>query len=175
MRIYKCLITGDELFTDAKKVEEVDGFYRVKGKQCSRSNAIDDSLIGGNASQEDPSEGGADDSDVHGIDLVVDNGYIESGFGKKKEYLIYMKDYLKALQDKLNIAAGSDEEAQFRSDIKVPFSKAQEWFKDLQFFSGKSMEENGLIALCRYEAPEEGGDEDPIFYYYKIGVISEKV
>jgi len=175
MRIYKCAVTGDELFTDAKKIEEVDGFYRVVGKNCSRSNAIDDSLIGGNASQEDPSEGGAEDQAVQGIDLVVDNEMTESSFGKKKEYLAYMKDYLKALQEKLNIAAGSDEEKQFRSDIKVPFAKAQEWFKDLQFFIGKSMDyEAALMPLCKYEEIGDG-QEEPVFYFYKVGVISEKV
>lgn len=168
-------MSGDELFTDAKKIEEVDGFYRVKGKNCSRSTGIDDALIGGNASQEDPSEGGAEDTAVSGIDLVVDNNYQPTSFSKKKDYLVYMKDYLKGLQEKLNIAPGSDEEKQFRTDMKIPFAKAQEWFKDLDFYTGTSINDEGLIILSKWEVEEGKTDDEPYFYYYKLGVVSEKV
>ncbi|KAK3763783.1 hypothetical protein RRG08_065746 [Elysia crispata] len=42
MIVYKCLITGDELFTDAYKTELIDGFYIVKGavsQVCQHTSA----------------------------------------------------------------------------------------------------------------------------------------
>jgi len=171
-----CKTSGDELFTDAKKIEEVDGFYRVVGKNVSRSGGIDESLLGANASAEEAAEGN-DDSAVSGIDLVLDNNYNTTAFGTKKEYLVYMKDYMKALMEKLGIVAksGSDEEKNFQKEIIVPFGKAKEWFKDLDFYTTKSMQDEGIIILCRWEVPEGETNDIPVFYYYKQGVISEKV
>jgi len=174
MRIFKCRVSGDELFTDAKKVEEFNGFYKVMGKNVTRSGGIDDALIGGNASQEEAAEG-TEDGAASGIDLVLDQNYQTTAFGKKKDYLVYMKDYLKELMKVLEIVADSDEEKQFKADIKIPFSQAQEWFKDLDFYTGSSMNPEGMVILTHWEAPPEGGDDVPFFYYYKAGVIDEKV
>lgn len=176
MRVYKCKTSGDELFTDAKKIEEVDGFYRVVGKNISRKGGIDESLLGANASQEEASEG-TEDGTVSGIDVVLDGRYGSTQFGSKKEYLGYMKDYMKALQEKLGIVpkSGSDEEKAFQKDIIAPFTKAKEWFKELDFYTTESLSDEGIIILCRWEVPEGQTDDIPVFYYYKVGVVDEKV
>jgi len=171
MKIFKCAVTGDELFTDAKKVTVEGGFYKVEGRQTSRSNKIDDSVFGGNASAEEPNEAGAEDSDVQGIDLVLDHHYQSTGFGKKKDYQAYMKTYIKALKEKLNPA----DTAAFDAEILAAFKQAAEWFKDLDFYCSESMDPDGIIVLCKWETPEGKTDEVPIFYYYKCGTKEEKV
>jgi len=174
MIIYKCKNTGDELFSDAKKIEEVNGFYKIAGKNMTVSTGIDESAIGGNASQEEQAEG-TDDAAISGIDVVLAGRYNTTVFGKKKEYLAYMKDYLKTLMKNLEIAPDSEEEKAFKNDIKVPFTAAQEMFKDLDFYTTESQQDEGMIILCRWEVPEGKTDDVPYFYYYKVGVKAEKV
>jgi len=177
MRVYRCKTSGDELFSDAKKIEEVDGFYRVVGKNISRAGGFDESNLGGsNASAEEAAEG-TDDGAISGIDVVMDGRYNVTQFGTKKEYLVYMKDYMKALMTVLKIdpKSGSDEAKEFQKDIVVPFGKAKEWFKELDFYTTESMMDEGIIILCRWEVPEGQTDDIPVFYYYKQGVLSEKV
>jgi len=171
MKIYKCIVTGDELFSDAKKVTEEDGFYKVVGKHTSRSNKFDDALIGANASAEEPQEDAAEDSVESGIDIVIDMRYVESGFGKKKDYQIYMKDYIKKLKEIVN----PSDVAAFDAEILASFKKAAEWFKDLQFFATEQMDPQGIMPLLKWETPEGEKDEVPVFYYYKCGVKEEKV
>jgi len=168
MIIYKCAISGDELFTDAKKIEEDDHFYKVRGKNISRKDTIDDSLIGGNASAEEAAEG-AEDAAVSGIDLVIDHRYNASGFGTKKEYQAYFKGYAKALLEKV---APADVKG-FQTGLMEAFKVASGWFKDLDFYTSESMDENGLIVLNKWE-PNEAGDDEPVFYYFKCGVVKEK-
>jgi len=170
MIIYKCLVTGDELFTDAKKIVEDDFFYKVEGKNTSRSNAFDDSLIGANASAEEAAEG-TDDGATSGIDIIMDNRYNNTGFGSKKEYQAYFKGYAKALLEK---AAPADVKA-FQTNLMEAFKTASGWFKDLDFYTTESMDENGLIILNKWEVPEGETDDKCFFYYFKAGVRQEKV
>lgn len=60
----------------------------------SRSEKFDDSKIGANASAEEANEG-TDDSSVSGIDVVLDNRLQKTGFGTKKEFMVYFKDFIK--------------------------------------------------------------------------------
>jgi len=170
MKIYKCAVTGDELFSDAKKITEENGFYKVMGKNVTRKGGIDESLIGANASQEEAGET-AQDSDVCGVDMVIDFRYTNTGFGKKKDYQVYMKGYIKSLKEKVNPA----DTAAFDAEILGAFKAAVEMFKDLEFYTSESMDPDGLVILCRWEVPEGETDDKPFFYYYKQGVKEEKV
>lgn len=170
MKVYSCKISGDELFTDAKKIKEDENFYIVEGNNVSRSSGIDESKIGANASAEgDGGDEGVDDGATTGIDLVIDNYYTETGFGKKKEYMVYMKTYIAELQEKLAPA----DEAEFKASITSAFKQAVAMFDDLTFYQTPSME--GMIPLCKWEVPEGQTDDKPYFYYYKLGVKEEKV
>ena len=61
----------------------------------TRSGGIDESKLGANASAEGAdADEGAEDAAQQGIDLVIDNYYQETAFGKKKEYMVYMKGYI---------------------------------------------------------------------------------
>lgn len=170
MKIYKCVVTGDELFSDAKKITCEDGFYRVQGKNTTRSTGIDESLLGANPSAEEAQEG-TDDAGISGIDVVIDNRYQPTGFGKKKDYQLYMKGYIKALKEKVQ----PEDTAAFDAEILKAFKLAAEWFKDLDFYSTESMDPDGMIVLCKWEVPEGETDDVPTFYYYARGVVEEKV
>lgn len=45
-------------------------------------------------------------------------------------------------------------------------------FKDLQFFTGESMDCEGMIAMAEYR--EINGESTPIIMFFKHGLIEEK-
>lgn len=60
----------------------------------TRTEGFDDALIGANASAEEATEAN-ESSTVSGVDIVLNHSLQETGFDKK-QYLAYIKDYLKA-------------------------------------------------------------------------------
>ena len=46
-------------------------------------------------------------------------------------------------------------------------------FKELQFFTGESMETDGMIALMEYR--EVDGNSVPVLMFFKHGLIEEKL
>lgn len=82
------------MFTDSYTYEEVDdAFYMVTGthKTVTQGNI---EIDGANPSQEEHDEG-TESSSVSGIDIVIFMRLQETNFGAKKDYMRYMKDYLK--------------------------------------------------------------------------------
>lgn len=63
-------------------------------QMVSRTEDIDDSLIGGNASAEVQDEA-SENSTVSGVDIVLNHKLQETGF-TKDSYKAYIKDYMKA-------------------------------------------------------------------------------
>lgn len=159
------------MFTDANDFKIEDGFYIVKGKYVSRKgDQIDDSAIGGNPSAEDAADDGDEGSSENGINVVLDNRLKETGFGKKKEYQVYMKEYMAKVIEYWTAKGKSDDELK---ELKVKASTAcklacSKKFSDLQFFQGESQEENGHIAIVEWE------DQDVYLYFYESGLIEEK-
>lgn len=45
-------------------------------------------------------------------------------------------------------------------------------FKDLQFFTGESMDVDGMVALCEYR--DIDGTQKPVFMFFKHGLDEEK-
>merc|ERR1719516_773348 len=94
--VFKDIFSGDELFTDSYEIKLVDDvLYEVIGKHVSRTEG-EVVLEGSNASAEGAdADEGTDSSTVSGIDFVLDNRLTETGFGSKKDYTTYLKDYMK--------------------------------------------------------------------------------
>ncbi|CAB1431800.1 unnamed protein product [Pleuronectes platessa] len=95
MIIYKDIVTGDEMFSDAFPVKEVhDGFmYEVEGKRVCRTEQIDDNLLGANPSAEEMCEGN-DAATSSGIDIILNHKLVQTNFDKK-QYVSYIKEYMK--------------------------------------------------------------------------------
>ena len=88
--IYKDVVTGDELVTDAFDISTVDDFfYEVDGKMITEGG--DDIDIGGNAAEGEEEEAGESQS----VCNVVSSGrFQETQFGKK-DYVAVYKAYMK--------------------------------------------------------------------------------
>ncbi|KAG7164489.1 Translationally-controlled tumor protein-like [Homarus americanus] len=163
-----CLSPGDEMFTDTYKFELVDdAFYMVVGKNITLTEGNIE-LEGANPSAEEADEG-TESNVVSGIDIVIYMRLQETGFGSKKDYFAYMKEYLKLLKGKLEGTPEADKLA----SIQKPITDLLKNFKNLQFFTGESMNPEGLVAIGDYK--DIDGEERPVFYFLKFGLDEEKL
>jgi len=176
MKVYKCVISDDEMFTDSVPFEDKGGFFVLQGKYVTRKkDDVDASAIGGNPSAEEAEEGTEGGSDS-GVNIVLDSRLKETGFGTKKEYQVYMKDYMKSLFAKLAETKSEEDLKTAKAEAAEAFKVACSKFKDWQFFTGEGMTGEGLIALMEWADVEEDGKtvNVPIMYFYKAGIIGVK-
>lgn len=173
MIIYKDLFSDDELCSDTYACELLDGVvFCIKGKYTTEKTELDGSKFGANASEENPDEGGGEDpSAVSGIDVVLANRLIETGF-KKKDYLVHIKGYVARVLKKLEENGKPEEEiAQIKKGLAIQVKLIIADFKDYQFFMGESANEDGMMIPVKYD--EDG--TTPRIYLFKHGLIEEKV
>ncbi|XP_072301236.1 translationally-controlled tumor protein homolog [Eucyclogobius newberryi] len=174
MIIYKCLVSGDELFSDIYKIIQTeDGlFYEVEGKHVTRKvGEIDDSLIGGNASAEEVAEG-SDSGTESGVDIVLNHKLATTPAFDKKSFMSYLKAYMKALKAKLE-ETSPDKVSAFQEDAQKAGKKMLEMVvknKDLEYFTGESMNAEGAIGFLDYR--EDGAT--PYMIFFKAGLEIEK-
>ncbi|XP_055316533.1 translationally-controlled tumor protein homolog [Sitodiplosis mosellana] len=172
MRIYKDIFTGDEIFADTYKMKLVDEvIYEVYGKLVTRSDG-DIVLAGSNPSAEEADEG--TDANVEtGVDVVLNHRLQECfAFGDKKSYTAYLKDYMKKLIAELEKRAPDQVEV-FKTNINKQMKEILGRFKDLQFFTGESMDVDGMVGICEYR--DIDGVSTPVFMFFKHGLDEEKV
>jgi hypothetical protein len=171
MRIYKDIFTGDEMFSDTYKMKLIDGVvYEVYGKHVVRKHG-EVQIAGFNPSAEEGDDG-TDESVESGVDVVLNHRLVESyAFNDKKSYTLYLKEYMKRLVAKLE-EIKSDEVDLFKTNVNKVMKDILGRFKDLQFFTGESMDTEGMVALMEYR--DIDGDSVPVLMFFKHGLEEEK-
>ncbi|XP_050362107.1 translationally-controlled tumor protein homolog [Nymphalis io] len=171
MRIYKDIITGDEMFSDTYKIKLVDEvIYEVTGKLETRTQG-DVRIEGFNPSAEEADEG-TDSATESGVDIVLNHRLVECyAFGDKKSFTLYLKDYMKKLVAKLE-EKSPDQVEIFKTNMNKVMKDILSRFKDLQFFTGESMDCDGMVAMLEYR--DIGDVSTPIMMFFKHGLEEEK-
>merc|ERR1711913_14996 len=171
MKIFKDVFSGDELFSDTYKVTLKDNvMYEVVGKYETRKEG-EVVLAGANASEECADEG-TDESSTSGIDIVLNHRLVETGFGDKKGFTAYLKAYMKKVLGYLEENDRKDEIAEFKSNINNVMKEMMGKFKDLQFYTGESMDPDAMICMLEYR--DVDGEEKPILMGFKHGLREVK-
>ena len=93
-------------------------------------------LEGANASAEEGDEG-TEEAMESGVDLVLNHRLVETGFGKKADYMNYLKDYMKRVVAYLESNNKADQVDGFKKNINGVMKGLLGRFNDLQFFTGK--------------------------------------
>ncbi|KAJ2822741.1 hypothetical protein IWW50_004084 [Coemansia erecta] len=166
MLIYKDILCGDEFFSDAYEIKEVPGAYEVDCKMISVADGEVD--IGANPSAEAEEE--QLDNNAQLVNNVVHSFRLQETQFDKKSYMVYIKGYMKAVKAKLQ-ETNPDAVATFEKDATTLVKKILGNFKDYEFFTGESMDPDGMVALLNYR--EDG--VTPYFTFFKDGVVQEKV
>jgi len=172
MRIYKDIFNGDEMFSDTYKIKLVDQvMYEITGKLVQRKGE-DIKLDGANPSAEgEDGDEGTDANVESGVDIVLNHRLAETGFGDKKQYMTYLKGYMKKVVEKLQETA-PDQVDVFKTNMNTVMKDVLTRFKDLQFFTGESMDCDGMVAMMEYR--EIDGQSVPILMCFKHGLEEEK-
>merc|ERR1711990_395270 len=167
MKIYKDVFSGDELFSDTYPMKLVDDcVYEVYGKHVQRKIG-EDFDIGANASAEEAGEG-TEEATESGVDLVLNHRLVETGFGKKADYMNYLKDYMKRVVAYLESNDKKDQVEGFKKNINGVMKGLLGRFNDLQFYTGESMNPAAMVALIDYR--EIDGEERPVIMFFKHGL-----
>lgn len=171
MKIFKDKVSGDELFSDTYPFELVDDVvYKVQGKHITEAGpSLDDNLFGGNASQEATEGDGLEESSTSGINVVLANRLVPTGF-TKKQYQGHIKDYMKKIKERMHAEEVAQEEIDKFTKGAAKFVKELLGeFKEYDFFLGESMNCEAMAVPVRWDG------ETPYVYFFKHGIEEEKV
>jgi len=174
MLVFKDIVSGDEMCSDAYKyVLKDDEFYYFPAElKQYKDGDIDDSLLGGNKSAEEPGDDVVDPNVKYMIDIVHDFRLVEVQFSNKKDYMATnLKPFIGAVKkhliktNQLEEGKVKEWEGAFQKKVKTHLLDV---FSDLQFFVGESMDSTGMVAAVNYE------DDKPVVIMFKSGLIEEK-
>ncbi|KAL2124067.1 hypothetical protein VTJ04DRAFT_432 [Mycothermus thermophilus] len=170
MIIYKDIITGDEVLSDSYDIKEVDGVvYEADGAMITVKKGVDVD-IGANPSTEEGDEE-LEDGEERVINIVNSFRLQQTQFDKKS-YLTYLKGYMKTLKAKLQEKGKSEEEVKdFETKAQAYAKKIIANFKDYDFYTGESMNPDGMVVLLNYR--EDG--TTPYVIVWKHGLEEMKV
>merc|ERR1712020_570100 len=171
MKIFEDVFSNDEMFSDTYPLKlKDDCVYEITAKHISRTQD-DIQLEGSNASAEEADEG-TDAASESGIDVILNHRLVETGFGSKKDYTAYLKDYMKKVVKYLEENDRKDEVDGFKTNISGVMKDLLGKFKDLQFFTGESMDAEAMIMMVEYR--DVDGEERPILMGFKHGLREVK-
>jgi len=165
MLLYEDIITGDELFSDAFPLKLVDDIVYEVDCQMTVIKAGADVDIGANPSSEEQEEA-LEDGAVQ-VNNVVHSFRLQSTAFDKKSYLTYLKAYMKAVKEKLK----PDHVEAFEKKAAGYAKKIVANFKDFEFYTGESMNPDGMVALLNYR--EDG--VTPYITFWKDGTKQVKL
>ncbi|XP_020295340.1 translationally-controlled tumor protein homolog isoform X2 [Pseudomyrmex gracilis] len=128
-------------------------------------------IAGFNPSVEEADEG-TDEIVESGVDVVLNHRLQETfAFGDKKSYTLYLKDYMKKLVARLE-EKSPDQVEVFKTKMNKVMKDILGRFKELQFFTGSSMDIDGIVGLMEYR--EIDGESVPVLMFFKHGLEEEK-
>merc|ERR1712228_210824 len=171
MKIFEDVFSNDEMFSDTYPLKlKDDCLWEITCKHISRTQD-EIQLAGSNASAEEADEG-TDAASESGVDVILNHRLVETGFGSKKEYTVYLKDYMKKVVKYLEENDMGGEVADFKTNISKVMKEMLGKFKDLQFYTGESMEPSAMILMLEYR--EINGEERPVLMGFKHGLREVK-
>ncbi|PIL37145.1 hypothetical protein GSI_00837 [Ganoderma sinense ZZ0214-1] len=168
MLLYSDVLSGDEMFSDAFPIKEVDDIVYEVDCQLITVKAGADVDIGANPSAEDADEGLEEGSSQ--VNNVVYSFRLQPTSFDKKSFLTYLKGYMKAVKGKLEESKPDRVEA-FEKGASAFAKKIIANFKDYEFYVGEKMDPDGMVALLNYR--EDG--ITPYFTFWKDGLKEIKL
>ncbi|GAV74917.1 TCTP domain-containing protein [Cephalotus follicularis] len=159
MLVYQDLLTGDELLSDSFPYKEIENgiLWEVEGKWVTQG-AVDVD-IGANPSAEGAEDDeGVDDQAVKVVDIVDTFRLQEQPPFDKKQFVAYIKKFIKVLTPKLD----EENQTKFKKNIEGATKYLLSKLSDLQFFVGESMHDDSTLVLAYYKE----GATDPTFLYF---------
>ena len=155
------------MISDGYRMKDVDDIvYEVDAAMITVQDGEVD--IGGNPSAEDG--GDAVNSNAEQVINVVHAYRLQQTSFDKKSYLVYLKSYMKAIKSDLQ-ETNPGRAPEFEKKAAEFAKKLLANFGDWEFFTGESMNPEGMVALLNYR--EDG--VTPYFVFWKDGLKEMKI
>ncbi|KAL6953948.1 hypothetical protein U1Q18_042905, partial [Sarracenia purpurea var. burkii] len=156
----------DELLSDSFPYKEIHNgvLWEVEGKWVVKGSVDVD--IGANPSAEGGEDEGVDDQAVKVVDIVDTFRLQEQPPFDKKQFVAYIKKYIKLLTPKLD----GEKQEEFKKNIEGATKFLLSKLSDLQFFVGESMHDDSTMVFAYYK----DGATDPTFLYFAHGLKEVK-
>ncbi|BFZ57762.1 Translationally-controlled tumor protein [Savitreella phatthalungensis] len=166
MLLYKDVFSGDEMVSDAYDLKLVDDV--VFEADCAMITVGGESFdTGANASAEEAEEG-ADDA-AEKVNNIIHTFHLQQTSFDKKSYMTYVKGFMKKTKKHLE-ENKPDRVPAFEKGIATFVKKVLANFGDYEFYTGESMDPDGMIALLNYR--EDG--TTPYFSFIRDALKEEK-
>ncbi|KAK0190889.1 translationally controlled tumor-associated [Armillaria mellea] len=168
MLLYEDVISGDEMFSDAFPLKLIDDIVFEVECQTITIKPGADVDIGANPSVEEQDEGLEEGATQ--VNNVVHSFRLQSTAFDKKSFLGYLKGYMKSVKAKL-AETNPDRVEAFEKGAQAYAKKIVANFKDFEFYTGETMNADGMVALLNYR--EDG--VTPYFTFWKDGLKEVKL
>jgi len=163
--LYSDILTNDEMVSDAYRLKLVDDIVYEVDCTMVKVKAGVDIDIGANPSAEEADEALEEGESL--INDVVNSFRLQPTSFDKKAFLTYLKGYMKAIKGQLP----TDRVDAFEKGAQAYAKKIVANFKDFEFFTGESMNPDGMIVLLNYR--EDG--ITPYLTFWKDGLKEIKL
>jgi len=180
MKIFKDVITGDEMLSDTFQmtVEYEDAIYKVPSKNRPKDDLGDVDVGCGDAFTKQ--EGEEEPSAPQGVEMVLDvvaNSELKQVNMSKKEFMAYIKDYFKKIIAYLEENGKKDRVDGFKKGAQAFIKFIVPKFDDIELYTGANGENDdgeivGGICISYWEDDSAKG---PMFYFFKDGLKEEAV
>ncbi|KCV69978.1 hypothetical protein H696_03443 [Fonticula alba] len=160
---------GDELVSDVYEFELIDDVAMEVPARMITISESDDFDIGANPSAEgEDADDGAVPADAQVVNEIVHAFHLVETSFDKKSYMIYIKEYMKNIVEHLK-KNDPERVTAFQKGAQSYVKKVLGQFNEYQFFTGESMEAEGMVVLCYWKG------ETPVMVYFKDGLRQTKV
>ena len=180
MKIFKDVITGDEMLSDTFQmtVEYEDAIYKVPSKNRPKDDLGDVDVGCGDAFTKQ--EGEEEPSAPQGVEMVLDvvaNSELKQVNMSKKEFMAYIKDYFKKIIAYLEENGKKDRVEGFKKGAQAFIKFIVPKYDDIELYTGAHGENDdgeivGGICISYWEDESAKG---PMFYFFKDGLKEEAV
>ena len=181
MKIFKDVITGDEMLSDTFQMtlEYEDAIYKVPSKNRPKDDFGDVNIGCGDAFGK--GEGEAEEAQAQeGVEMVLDvvaNSELKQVNMSKKEFMAYIKDYFKKIIAYLEENGKKDRVDGFKKGAQAFIKFIVPKFDDIELYTGAHGEndEGEIVGGVCISYWEDESAKGPMFYFFKDGLKEEAV
>ena len=181
MRIFKDVLTGDEMTSDTFEMtsEYEDAILKIPSKNRPKDDLGDVDVGCGDAFTKP--EGAAEEAPAQGtVEMVLDvvaNHDLKQVNMSKKEFMAYIKDYFKKIIAYLEENGKKDRVEGFKKGAQAFIKFIVPKYDDIELYTGANGENDegeivGSVAISYWEDDTAKG---PMFYFFKDGLKDEAV
>jgi len=164
MKIFKEVFTNDEIGSDSYPMKTVECVYEFEGKFVNKET-------GGNFDIGANDVEGCEQYENSQVKVInfVEACRLQKIEFSKKDYVTYIKGYMKKLKSHLE-EKNKERVAAFQTEAQNFVKKIITDFDKYEFYSGESCDPEAMVILSFY-----GEDQTtPYFYLWKDGLIGEQ-